>query len=153
MTAHHAALDTHRNPWPIHLKVTYRQHSRWPSVPEHRPVRADCRGSSWITMGSRRFAATPARPGLPFGGASASLGSFGVIPRPALGVGPQPLEVVEAADLLQEDVDDEVAVVHENPTGVVETLDAQRGGATGHLDLLLDLLGDRPHLTGIGPVG
>ena len=41
-------------------------------------------------------------------------------------VGPQAIEVVEGAGLAEEDVHDHVAVVHEHPGGVVETLDAAR---------------------------
>ena len=41
-------------------------------------------------------------------------------------VGPEALEVVELALVLLEDVDDDVAVVHQHPGAVVEALNALR---------------------------
>ena len=46
-------------------------------------------------------------------------------------VGPEPVEVVERAGLAEEDVHDHVAVVHEHPRGVVESLDAARALVVG----------------------
>jgi acyl-CoA dehydrogenase len=78
---------------------------------------------------------------------------FAVLPRPGLGVSPQPLQLVELAGLVEHHVDHEVAEVHQHPPGVIEALDAERGRSTGLLDALLHLLGDRPHLPGVGPAG
>ena len=50
----------------------------------------------------------------------------GLGPLEAGDVGPQALEVVELAGVLLEDVDDDVAVVHEHPLAGVEALDALR---------------------------
>src|SRR5215210_3410360 len=60
-------------------------------------------------------------------------------------VRPQPLQLVVVAGLLQEDVDDEVAVIEQHPAQVVETLDPQRPRSTCFGDLPLDLLGDGAH--------
>src|SRR3954452_10351944 len=68
-------------------------------------------------------------------------------------VAPESLELVVVARLLQEDVDDEVAVVDEDPVAVVEALDAQWPRAALLDDLLLDRVGDGAHLAGVRAAG
>ena len=76
-------------------------------------------------------------------------------PRPGhpRGVTPQVLEVVVGAGLVHEDVDQEVAVVHQDPVGVVHALDLVGQAAAGLLHLALHLVDDRLDLTGVAPVG
>src|SRR5438105_12639878 len=76
-----------------------------------------------------------------------------LLPMPARSVGPEPFEVVVAAHLIEEHVDDEVPVVEQDPLGVGAPLGAQRGGPSGRLDLGLDLLSDGEHLAPVGPTG
>ena len=48
-------------------------------------------------------------------------------------IGPQAVEVVVGAGLVEEDVHDHVAEVHQHPGGVVETFDAARAPVVGEL--------------------
>ncbi len=66
---------------------------------------------------------------------------------------PQMLEVVVGACLLVEDMDEEVAVVHEHPSQVPQSLHRARR-PTGHLlHPTLDLVDQGPHLSGVATVG
>jgi hypothetical protein len=56
-------------------------------------------------------------------------------------VSPEPLERVELPGLLLEDVEDHVAVVHEDPVRALQALGRERGA-----ELLGDRVGDRPRL-------
>ena len=74
-------------------------------------------------------------------------------PGDARGVGPQAFEAVELAGLGEEDVHDDVAVVDEHPGRVGQAFGGARFhvGALAHL--LLDLVDDRAHLTGVRRAG
>src|SRR5581483_3585356 len=58
---------------------------------------------------------------------------------------PQALEVVELADRHVEDVDDDVAVVHQHPLSVRQALDGERALSL-RTERVLDAVGDRLHL-------
>ena len=79
-----------------------------------------------------------------------AIGRHIVVPRPSGRVGPQPLEVVVATHLLEEDVHDEVAEVDQHPLRLTDALDAQRARPPGRLHLRLDLLGDGGLVAGDG---
>ena len=61
-------------------------------------------------------------------------------------VGPQPVEPVVAPLVLAEDMHDDVAVVDDDPAGLLAALTPD-GTAGGVLELPLDLLGERAELT------
>ena len=67
--------------------------------------------------------------------------------------GPHLFEVVEGAGLVEEDVGDPVAVVHEDPAQVLAALDAGGADAVGLGDLLLDVLDDGTDQPGVGRAG
>src|SRR5579859_4686091 len=67
----------------------------------------------------------------------------------ALGRLPQPLQVVELACLLGEDVDDEVHVVHQNPLGLVVAFNVRRTQSRG-LQTQFHLVSNGLDLAGIG---
>src|SRR3954451_14968399 len=69
------------------------------------------------------------------------------------GIGPEPFKVVVAPDLVEEYVDDEVAVVEQHPLGVGEALDADGRWPVDRLYLSLDLLGDGLDLPAVVPAG
>jgi hypothetical protein len=64
------------------------------------------------------------------------------------GVTPEALEVIVRARGFREDVNDEIAVIHENPFSGVVAFDAVRQLA-GLFQLFFDLVGDRVRLSWI----
>src|SRR5918998_4258613 len=83
----------------------------------------------------------PARSG-PARSAARGPGCGGLGPGDAGHVAPQALELVVLAGLVEEDVDDHVAVVDEHPVPVVEALDTQRFAVTRLVDDTLDVVDD-----------
>jgi hypothetical protein len=63
------------------------------------------------------------------------------------------LEVVEKTRLLQEHVNDEIAVVYEDPAGVVEPLHGARASGAGQFQLALDFITYGAYLAGVGATG
>src|SRR5664279_1809158 len=68
-------------------------------------------------------------------------------------VEPEVLEVVELAGFVQEDVHQELAVVHQDPVGVGEPLHPKRRPAAQPLHLQLHLVDDGPDLAGRATAG
>lgn len=66
------------------------------------------------------------------------------------GVGPEVFEVVEFAAFGGEDVQDDVAVVLQNPRFRITAFDTDTRAAAAFLHQLLDLFGDGTHLTSAG---
>src|SRR6185369_4478102 len=64
----------------------------------------------------------------------------------SLRLAPQTLEVVKLSRLLLEDMDHEIAVVQQNPLRGFVALNA-RGGFAGFLELVVNSVGDRLHLS------
>ena len=61
---------------------------------------------------------------------------------------PEPLQVIEATRLIIKDMHHEIAVINQNPFGVLITFHARRG-ITMTLQLLNHFVGDRLHLSPI----
>lgn len=62
---------------------------------------------------------------------------------------PEAFEIVVGAGGFREDMDDEIAVIHENPLGGIIAFDARRQLA-GRLQLFSDLVCDGVGLAGVG---
>lgn len=63
------------------------------------------------------------------------------------------LEVIERSSLVNEHMDEVVAVVHENPSGVIEPFDLDRSGTASRFDSKLYLISDSSDLSRIAAAG
>ena len=79
-------------------------------------------------------------------------GSPSAAPPDGRGVAVEALDLVEAADLVEEHVDDDVAVVEQHPLLLADALDAARRTAGRRPDRLLDLVDERAHEPPVGRV-
>ena len=57
-------------------------------------------------------------------------------------IAPQTLKVVEGSGFLIKDVNNDIAVINEDPGAIVESLDTNRLRATSQKDVLFDSFGD-----------
>ena len=73
-------------------------------------------------------------------------------PRDRRHVAVEPLDLVEAADLVEEHVDDDVAVVDQHPLLLALALDPQRRPSGGLADAGLDVVDERAHEPAVGGV-
>src|SRR5206468_587345 len=110
-----ARLPT-RGPWPASQRLQSGEFAR--PTPQWKTASMLGGGFAQLAQVETLWAIPPGSPGfLGYRGG-------GFLPVQAGCVGPEPVEVVEVPRLLEEDVDDKVAVVEERPRGILEPLGA-----------------------------